>query len=252
MFNIFIAFASLTALYFTARDIVGDWFPLFNGQAFLLVVIGIIFLGSFLLGAEQFPAFFKKIFSLFTGHKNRFDDEHVTEFVRLAEERYTASTLVNSDLNKLQDSFLRECLAQKLESTLGPESMGRVFSTRAEDHYQVALNICGRLRMLARFCPGLGLFGALLSLIGYTGHLDKALSSRGIGELLMICLYCVLYGFFFANFILAPLADRIELEAEQEFKKNGLIAHGLYLLYSGMNPGSLESELKSYADGVQL
>jgi chemotaxis protein MotA len=247
MFNIFVALLSLTALYFTAREIVGDWFPLFNGPAFLLVLLGIVFIGTFLLGVEQFPVFFKKAFELLLGKQTDFEKKHVDELVELAEEKYQNSILNYEKLGELKDDFLKRCLTQKLESTLGPESMGRVFTSQAEDQYQVGMSLSQRLRMLAKFCPGLGLFGALLALIGYTGHLDKALTSRGIGELLMICLYCVLYGFFFANFIFAPLADRLELQSEREYKKNNIIAHGLYLLFSGMNPGSIEAELKSYS-----
>lgn len=248
MANIAMAIVFLVGFYFTAKEIVGDWFSLFNLPALLLVLVGLLFLSTFLVGKDFFKVISSSLVSSKNKNKEMFKPELLKDIVQLSHERYSESGFRDSTLMNIQDDFLNLCLSQKLESTLGPESLGRVYQSLAQKKLQAGLDTASKMKTLAQYSPGIGAFGALLALIGYTSHLDSTIVTKGIGELLVICLYSVLYGYFFANFILSPLADSISYRAEKEFRKNEIISHGLYLIFSSVNPKSIEAELASYIE----
>lgn len=248
MFNFSMAILLLIAFYFSAKEIVGSWFSLFNPQALLLVVIGVLFLSTFIVGKSFFKNLFQKDGSIFRKQNLLFTPELLESIVKLADERYSEAAFKRTTYMNVKDFFLRLCLDQQLENTLGPESVGRVYLALAQQRLENFYDIAYKLKTLAQYAPGVGVFGSLLALIGYSSHLDNTIASKGIGELLIICLYSVMYGYFIANFLLAPLAENIIQKAEKDFKKNEIIAQGLYLLFSNVNPKSIEAELSSFIE----
>ncbi|PVZ71502.1 flagellar motor protein PomA [Pelagibaculum spongiae] len=101
----------------------------------------------------------------------------------------------------------------------------------------------GLLRALGDVGPAMGMIGTLVGLVQMLSAMDDP---KSIGPSMAVALLTTLYGAVLANMFALPLADKLELRANEERQSKALIIDALVGIQAGMNPRVLEEGLKNY------
>jgi chemotaxis protein MotA len=115
-----------------------------------------------------------------------------------------------------------------------PDEAERVMAAEAAaiaEHGRVAVDT---LRRAAEVAPAMGLIGTLIGLVQLLGQLSDP---SAIGPALAVALLTTLYGAIIANMILAPLATKLERDAERAMLVNDIHRSGVALINALLPPG---------------
>ncbi|WP_111498431.1 MULTISPECIES: motility protein A [Marinobacter] len=108
------------------------------------------------------------------------------------------------------------------------------------ERYDVAERI---FRGIGESAPAIGMLGTLVGLVQMLNTLDDPSS---IGPAMAIALLTTLYGAFIAQLIALPLADKIQLKAEDEQRNMTLIITSIQNIMKGQNPRVITELLSAY------
>lgn len=112
--------------------------------------------------------------------------------------------------------IIEETLVQDIEQTM--------------ERYDVAERV---FRGMGESAPAIGMLGTLVGLVQMLSNLDDPGS---IGPAMAIALLTTLYGAFISQLIALPLADKLQLKAEDERRNRLLIATSIRNILRGQNP----------------
>lgn len=113
------------------------------------------------------------------------------------------------------------------------------------ERYDVAERI---FRGIGEAAPAIGMLGTLVGLVQMLNTLDDPSS---IGPAMAIALLTTLYGAFIAQLIALPLADKIQLKAEDEQRNMTLIITSIQNIMKGQNPRVITELLSAYITSEQ-
>ena len=122
--------------------------------------------------------------------------------------------------------LVEEALAQEIQQT--------------EERYEVSERV---FRGIGESAPAIGMLGTLVGLVQMLNTLDDPSS---IGPAMAIALLTTLYGAFIAQLIALPLADKLQLKAEDEKRNQQLIATSIRNIMRGENPRVMTELLSSF------
>lgn len=122
--------------------------------------------------------------------------------------------------------LVEEALAHELQQT--------------NERYDVAERV---FRGIGESAPAIGMLGTLVGLVQMLNTLDDPSS---IGPAMAIALLTTLYGAFIAQLIALPLADKLQLKAEDEQRNQMLIATSIRNIIRGENPRVMTELLSSF------
>lgn len=122
--------------------------------------------------------------------------------------------------------LVEEALAHELQQT--------------NERYDVAERV---FRGIGESAPAIGMLGTLVGLVQMLNTLDDPSS---IGPAMAIALLTTLYGAFIAQLIALPLADKLQLKAEDEQRNQMLIATSIRNIMRGENPRVMTELLSSF------
>lgn len=108
------------------------------------------------------------------------------------------------------------------------------------DRYDVAERM---FRGIGDAAPAIGMLGTLVGLVQMLNALDDPSS---IGPAMAIALLTTLYGAFIAQLIALPLADKLQLKAEDEQRNMALIVTSIQNIMKGQNPRVITELLSAY------
>lgn len=111
---------------------------------------------------------------------------------------------------------------------------------QAMERYDVAERV---FRGIGESAPAIGMLGTLVGLVQMLNALDDPSS---IGPAMAIALLTTLYGAFIAQLIALPLADKLQLKAEDERRNRLLIATSVQNILRGQNPRVITELLSSF------
>ncbi|WP_018403251.1 motility protein A [Marinobacter gelidimuriae] len=103
-------------------------------------------------------------------------------------------------------------------------------------------------RGIGESAPAIGMLGTLVGLVQMLNTLDDPSS---IGPAMAIALLTTLYGAFIAQLIALPLADKLQLKAEDEMRNQLLIATSIQKILQGENPRVMTELLSSFLNPEQ-
>ena len=127
--------------------------------------------------------------------------------------------------------LVEEALAQETQQTA--------------DRYEVAERV---FRGIGESAPAIGMLGTLVGLVQMLNTLDDPSS---IGPAMAIALLTTLYGAFIAQLIALPLADKLQLKAEDEARNQLLILTSIKNIMRGENPRVMTELLSSFVTPEQ-
>jgi chemotaxis protein MotA len=122
--------------------------------------------------------------------------------------------------------LVEEALAQEAQQTA--------------ERYEVAERV---FRGIGESAPAIGMLGTLVGLVQMLNTLDDPSS---IGPAMAIALLTTLYGAFIAQLIALPLADKLQLKAEDEARNQVLIITSMKNIMRGENPRVMTELLSSF------
>jgi len=124
-----------------------------------------------------------------------------------------------------------------------PELVEEALAQEAQqisERYEVAERV---LRGIGESTPAIGMLGTLIGLVQMLNTLDDPSS---IGPAMAIALLTTLYGAFIAQLIALPLADKLQLKAEDESRNQMLIITSIKNIMRGENPRVMTEMLSSF------
>lgn len=122
--------------------------------------------------------------------------------------------------------MVEESLLQDIEQTM--------------ERYEVAERV---FRGIGESAPAIGMLGTLVGLVQMLNSLDDPSS---IGPAMAIALLTTLYGAFIAQLIALPLADKLQLKAEDERRNRLLITTSIQNILKGQNPRVITELLSAF------
>lgn len=125
----------------------------------------------------------------------------------------------------IEEQMVERMLEEEVHSSLQRHHMSARFFTRA-----------------AEVAPAMGLIGTLVGLVQMLGSLE---TPSAIGPAMGVALLTTLYGAILANMVFAPVAAKIERDAQTEAAKLSLYRAGVFSVNAQENPRKLELLLNS-------
>ncbi|RBW52062.1 MotA/TolQ/ExbB proton channel family protein [Marinobacter sp. F3R11] len=113
-------------------------------------------------------------------------------------------------------------------------------SQQTAERYEVAERV---FRGIGESAPAIGMLGTLVGLVQMLNSLDDPSS---IGPAMAVALLTTLYGAFIAQLIALPLADKLQLKAEDESRNQVLIITSMRNIMRGENPRVMTEMLSSF------
>lgn len=151
------------------------------------------------------------------------------------ESHQTRSDFLQKGINLCVDGhppeLIEEALAQDIQQTM--------------ERYDVAERV---FRGIGESAPAIGMLGTLVGLVQMLNSLDDPAS---IGPAMAIALLTTLYGAFLSQLIALPLADKLQLKAEDEQRNRLLIATSIQNIMQGQNPRVMTELLSAFVTPEQ-
>ena len=98
-------------------------------------------------------------------------------------------------------------------------------------------------RAVSDVAPAMGMIGTL---IGLVQMLSNMADPKLVGPAMAIALLTTLYGAILANMVAKPIADKLEMRAEEEGLLQSIICDAITGMAQGQSPYMLEQSLMSY------
>lgn len=144
-----------------------------------------------------------------------------------------------SDLN---DDFLKKGILLIVDGT-DPELVRAIMETELvslEDRHKSKI---GFWDQVAAMGPAWGMIGTLIGLVNMLQQMDDP---SAIGPNMAVALITTLYGSMLANWICAPVSNKLKENNGQEVMLKEIMIEGLLSIQAGENPRVIEEKLKSF------
>lgn len=144
--------------------------------------------------------------------------------------------------HETQDEFLKKAINLCVDGH-PPELVEEALlqeSQQTAERYDVAERV---FRGIGESAPAIGMLGTLVGLVQMLNTLDDPSS---IGPAMAIALLTTLYGAFIAQLMALPLADKLQLKAEDDARNQLLIVTSIKSIMRGENPRVMTELLSSY------
>ncbi len=139
------------------------------------------------------------------------------------------------------ETFLHRCLTLVTEG-LPHDEVERMLSGEVEAAAAGRLKSAAVLRRAAEVAPAMGLIGTLIGLVQMLGSLNDP---AAIGPSMALALLTTFYGAVLGNVFLAPLAAKLERNAEEDALVRTLYTIGAVSIARQENPRRLEMQLNT-------
>ncbi len=91
--------------------------------------------------------------------------------------------------------------------------------------------------------PAMGMIGTLIGLVQMLSAMDDP---KAIGPAMAVALLTTLYGAMLANMFALPVADKLNLRADEESRIQSMIIDAITGIQAGQNPRVIKSVLEAY------
>lgn len=209
-----------------------SWHLYQNQHSILIVVVGTFGLGLFTIPIEQLKGLSRNLAALF---RQPVKFESIAPEIReLGEDRAGATMTSTHEMI----SYARELWAQGVSADL----FIALISQKNRDMDQKFMDSIQALKNLAKYPPALGMLGTVMGMVSLFSSIDG--NKTGIGLSLSMAMTATFFGLVLSNFIIAPLADRLQVHHVSMKRLNQSVYELLILINRG-EPGALiEDELK--------
>lgn len=150
-------------------------------------------------------------------------------------------TVVNHDSVLNKDEFLKQSM-QLVADGFSPQDIEFFLSQEIQTSVDKRKNAASVLRRASEIAPGMGLIGTLVGLVQMLSQLN---SPETIGPAMAVALLTTFYGAIMGTVVLAPLAAKVERNANEDALLKQLMITGATSMARQENPRKLEILLNS-------
>ncbi len=144
--------------------------------------------------------------------------------------------------NSIDDEFMKKGVLLIVDGT-DPELVRSIMETELtciEDRHKSVIEFWENLGAMG---PAWGMIGTLIGLINMLKKLQDVAS---VGPQMGIALITTFYGSILANWVCAPVANKMKSNNATEIKLKEVMVEGLLSIQAGENPRVIEEKLKSF------
>lgn len=142
----------------------------------------------------------------------------------------------------INDNFLRKGILLIVDGT-DPELVRAIMETElvsVDSRHKVNISFWETLGAMG---PAWGMIGTLIGLVNMLQNMSDAAS---IGPAMAVALITTFYGSMLANWICAPVANKLKRNNDIEMMVKEIMVEGLLSIQAGENPRVIEEKLKSF------
>lgn len=143
---------------------------------------------------------------------------------------------------ELDDEFLKKGILLIVDGT-DPELVRAIMETELVSMDSRHKARIGFWENVGSMGPAWGMIGTLVGLVNMLNNMEDASS---IGPNMATALITTLYGSLLANWICAPVANKLKSQNEMEMMQKEIMIEGLLSIQAGENPRVIEEKLKSF------
>ena len=142
----------------------------------------------------------------------------------------------------LNDDFLKKGILLIVDGT-DPELVRAIMETELVNIDERHKKNMSFWENLASMGPAWGMIGTLIGLVNMLQNMSDA---SAIGPAMAVALLTTLYGSLLANWICAPVANKLKMNNDNEMMIKEIMIEGLLSIQAGENPRVIEEKLKSF------
>ena len=209
----------------------------------------IVFGGTMGAVLLQFPlntviAAFRSLGHVFAAPRKH-NDQLIRLLVSFANKaRRNGVVSLDSDLQAIQDPFLRQSLMLAVDGT-EPSELRRIMRVSLDSTCESQERLPAVFESAGGFSPTIGILGAVLGLIQVMQHLDNI---QEVGRGIAVAFVATIYGVGIANLFFLPFAGKMRIRIRDEQQCREIMLEGVISILEGMNPRMLEVKLASFLE----
>ena len=142
----------------------------------------------------------------------------------------------------LDDAFLKKGILLIVDGT-DPELVRAIMETELMSLEERHKSKAAFWDNLGAMGPAWGMIGTLIGLINMLGNLSDPGS---LGPAMSVALLTTMYGSMLANWLCAPIANKMKANSGKEVMVKQIMIEGLLSIQAGENPRVIEEKLKSF------
>ncbi len=167
----------------------------------------------------------------------------VQKFVALSEKSRRAGLLaLEEEIEDFDDPFMRAGLQNVVDGIDGDAIRALMENELNQMEGRHAVQIA-LVNAWATLGPGFGMLGTVMGLIGMLKNLED---SSSLGPNMATALVTTFYGSLMANWLLIPIATKLNYQNSMEVKSKEMIIEGVLGIQAGDNPRILAQRLVTY------
>lgn len=143
---------------------------------------------------------------------------------------------------ELDDEFLKKGILLIVDGT-DPELVRAIMETELVSMDSRHKARIGFWDNVASMGPAWGMIGTLVGLVNMLNNMEDAST---IGPNMATALITTLYGSLLANWICAPISNKLKAQNDMEMMQKEIMIEGLLSIQAGENPRVIEEKLKSF------
>lgn len=143
---------------------------------------------------------------------------------------------------EIDDAFLRKGILLVVDGT-DPELVRAIMETELmsmEDRHKKRITFWEDVGSMG---PAWGMIGTLVGLVNMLNNMSDP---NSIGPQMAVALITTLYGSLLANWICTPIAMKLKMNNDEEYRMKEIMVEGLLSIQAGENPRVIEEKLKSF------
>ncbi len=147
---------------------------------------------------------------------------------------------LESDVDQLQDPFLKKALSLAVDGTdlLEIRKMMEFEIIAEEEHSEAEAKV---YESAGGYAPTIGIIGAVLGLIQVMKHLENI---DEVGHGIAVAFVATVYGVAAANIFFLPAANKLKARASHSVRMKEMALEGVCSLAEGMNPKLIRMKLE--------
>ena len=149
---------------------------------------------------------------------------------------------LDSELNKIQDPFLRESLMLAIDG-VNVNDLRKMMELQLDYRGEKDERIPKVFEAAAGFSPTIGIIGAVLGLIQVMQHLQDI---NEVGKGIAVAFVATIYGVGAANLLFLPWAGKLKIRLREKEVIQEMTLEAILAIVEGVNPRALELQLVGY------
>lgn len=155
---------------------------------------------------------------------------------------------LEEEISNIEDTFVKKGLQMVIDG-VEPENIRDILDLEIDSMGERHKAGSDMIKAWGAYAPGFGMVGTLIGLIQMLKGLDdpSKIASGMAGALIT-----TFYGALMANFLLNPMAAKLEAKSSNEARIKEMYIEGIIAIQSGLNPRIVEEKLIAYLSPKEI